>query len=454
MILRRSCWRSPEAELLLESVRTRFRLQLLAPPAGLLSGIERIFGEKLSPREVVLKIIESVRERGIEGLRETCLRIDGFFPASLRVPEEKLAEAWEAEPREFRDAILRSAERVRTFQSRLMDGIVGPPPGARPTEGSSGEQAIRVIWRPVQSAGVHVPGGRAAYPSSVVMNAVPAQVAGVERVVLVSPPSQDGEIRRSVLAAAHALSLDEVYRLGGAQAIAALAFGVEGVRPVDKIVGPGNIFVTLAKKEVFGFVGIDMIAGPSEVVVVADETSDPRYVAADLLAQAEHDPLASALLIATSGEVVERVEREIELLLRRLSRTETILQSLRDYGGAFVVSSVSEAAEAVNRIAPEHLEILLADPAPLLAEVVNAGAIFVGPYSPEVIGDYCAGPSHTLPTGASARFSSGLSVRDFLKPITVLRLGRAEFDSLKGTATALASSEGFEAHRLAVEIRE
>lgn len=439
------CQASTEtARQVLSRIRSRLYSQLRDPPQSILESIRSVFGQPLRPDEIVCRIIQTIRSEGDRGLRKIAELVDGFFHEPLRVPPETLERAWKAQSEEFRKAIQVSTDRVRAYQAELMKSV-------HPLEFS---ESIRLETRVIDAVGVHIPGGRAPYPSSVIMNVVPAQIAGVERIVLVSPPSFDRDIHPSVLASAYALGIDEIYRIGGAQAISALAFGTESIPPVDKIIGPGNLFVTLAKKELFGIVGIDIIAGPSEVMLVADESASAKYIASDLLAQAEHDPLSSAILVSFSENLIELVEQEIESLLPELSHREIASASLENYGVAFVVSSLEECAEIINAVAPEHLELHLSEPDILLSRVRNAGAIFVGEWSPETIGDYCAGPSHTLPTGGSARFLSGLSVLDFIKRVAVIRLDRAEFERLSATAELLARTEGFDAHKLSLEVRQ
>jgi histidinol dehydrogenase len=307
-------------------------------------------------------------------------------------------------------------------------------------------------WTALESVGLYVPGGTAAYPSSVLMNAVPARVAGVDRVVMVTP-TPEGKINPLVLFAASIAGVDEIYRIGGAQAVAALAYGTESIAPVTKIMGPGNAYVAAAKRHVFGAVGIDLIAGPSEVLVIADGENDPDWIAADLLAQAEHDTAAQAILVTDSAALADRVAAAVETQLRSLPRGDTALASWRDFGAIVVVKSLDAAADLANRVAPEHLELAVADPEALLAKVRNAGAIFLGRHTPEVVGDYVGGPNHVLPTARSARFSSGLSVLDFLKRTTLLKLGPDQLAALGPAAITLAESEGLAAHARSVAIR-
>jgi histidinol dehydrogenase len=312
--------------------------------------------------------------------------------------------------------------------------------------------ALGVRWTPVQSAGLYVPGGTASYPSSVLMNAIPAKVANVERIVMVVPAS-DGNLNPLVLVAADLAGVDEIYRIGGAQAIAALAYGTETIAPVAKIVGPGNAYVAAAKRQVFGQVGIDMIAGPSEVVVIADKDNDPAWIAADLLAQAEHDTAAQAILITDDAGFGRAVAGMVETELAMLPRASTARASWETFGAIILAETLDQAPALVDRLAPEHLEIATADPDVLAARIRNAGALFLGRYTPEVIGDYVAGPNHVLPTARSARFASGLGVLDFMKRSSILKLDVASLNALGPAAMTLARAEGFEAHRRSVAIR-
>lgn len=307
---------------------------------------------------------------------------------------------------------------------------------------------------PLDAVGVYVPGGTAAYPSSVLMNVIPALVAGVERIVLVTPPGKDGRLSDAVLVAAKELGISEMYKMGGAQAIAALAYGTESIQPVDKITGPGNIYVALAKREVFGQVDIDMIAGPSEIAVLADETATAHEVAADLLSQAEHDALASSILVTPSKVLAERVQAEVQAQLDTLPRKSIAAQSIQDHGYIYVTESLDRAVDIVNQLAPEHLEVLTAYPASLLGQIKHAGAIFLGRYSPEPVGDYFAGPNHVLPTNGTARFSSPLGVTDFQKKTSIISYSKEAFETHRESIAAFARLEGLEAHARSIEARK
>ncbi|MGI9385001.1 MAG: histidinol dehydrogenase [Methyloligellaceae bacterium] len=394
----------------------------------------------------VRDIIAQVRQRGDAALAELTARFDkvDLAETGLRFSADEIARATEAADPETRDALTLAGDRIRAHHQRQL------PEDERYTDPQGVELGHR--WTAVESAGLYVPGGTASYPSSVLMNAIPAKVAGVERIAMVVP-TPGGEINPLVLAAAALAGVDEIYRIGGAQAVAALAYGTDGVAPVAKIVGPGNAYVAAAKRQVFGTVGIDMIAGPSEVLVLADGGNDPDWIAADLLAQAEHDTSAQSILITDDGAFADAVSQAVDRQLATLPRGEIAGQSWRDFGALIVVASLDEAPPLVDRIAPEHLEIAVAEPDALAGRVRNAGAIFLGRYTPEVIGDYVAGSNHVLPTARSARFSSGLGVLDFMKRSSLLKLGPDSLAALGPAAVALAKAEGLEAHGRSVEIR-
>ncbi|SSC65421.1 histidinol dehydrogenase [Ciceribacter selenitireducens] len=396
--------------------------------------------------DVVKAIIADVRARGDAALADYSLRFDGidFSDVPMRVTPAEIDEAAAKVAPEVMDALRLAAERIEKHHARQMpkddiyEDALGVGLGSR--------------WTAIEAVGLYVPGGTASYPSSVLMNAVPARVAGVERIVMVVPAS-GGAINPTVLAAAKIAGVEEIYRIGGAQAVAALAYGTETIAPVAKIVGPGNAYVAAAKRQVFGTVGIDMIAGPSEVLVIADANNNPDWLAADLLAQAEHDPGAQSILITDDAALGHAVMSAVERQLKSLSRSETAAASWRDFGAVILVKSLADAVPLANRIAAEHLELAVDDPDALMAGVRNAGAIFVGRHTPEVIGDYVGGSNHVLPTARSARFSSGLSVLDFVKRTSILRLGPEQLRALAPAAIALAKSEGLDAHARSVAIR-
>ncbi|GAC1657845.1 MAG: histidinol dehydrogenase [Candidatus Dormibacteraceae bacterium] len=389
---------------------------------------------------VVREIVDRVRREGDVALREYMARFDGWHsgPEPLAVGREEMEAALRRLPGRDRDALEFAARRIREFHETQTFDAVGGRPG------------LKLLTRPVRRAGVYVPGGRAAYPSTVLMGVIPARIAGVAEVVVTTPPAPDGSVPTVILAAAAIAGADEVYRAGGAQAIAALAYGTVSIPRVDVIVGPGNVYVMLAKKEVFGSVGIDALAGPTEIMVVADGAARPDYVAADLASQLEHDPMAWAVLVTDSAELATRVQEEFTDLLRGLDRAEVI-------GAAHccivVVADLVQAMQVANDFAPEHLELMVADPGPLLARVENAGAVFVGDYAPVSLGDYVAGPNHTLPTAGAARFSSPLGVYNFLKRTSVVSLNQGDLEMLRDACVALANLEGLTAHAHAVEVR-
>jgi histidinol dehydrogenase len=394
----------------------------------------------------VRAIIDDVRQRGDAALIAYTRKFDRLELAAdgLAITGSAFAEAERTVTAEARAALALAAERIEAFHRRQV------PADDRYTDAQGVELGLR--WTAIEAVGLYVPGGTAAYPSSVLMNAIPARVAGVERIVMVVP-TPDGAINPLVLVAARLAGVDEVYRVGGAQAVAALAYGTETIRPVDKIVGPGNAYVAAAKRLVFGIVGIDMIAGPSEVVVIADADNDPDWIASDLLAQAEHDAAAQAILVTDSARLADDVAVAVERQLATLSRAETAAASWRDHGAVITVGSLAAAAGLANRLAPEHLELAVAEPEALLAHIRNAGAVFLGRHTPEVIGDYVGGPNHVLPTAGSARFSSGLSVFDFVKRTTLLKLGAEQLRALGPAAITLAEVEGLDAHARSVAIR-
>jgi histidinol dehydrogenase len=391
-------------------------------------------------------IIEDVCARGDAALIDYTKRFDRIDVAAvgLAISEAELDAADAAVAPEQRAALITARDRIAAYHERQM------PKDDRYTDALGVELGTR--WTALDAVGLYVPGGTAAYPSSVLMNAVPAKVAGVERIVM-TVPTPPGVTSPLVLSAARLAGIDEIYRVGGAQAVAALAYGTETIRPVVKIFGPGNAYVAAAKRLVFGHVGIDLIAGPSDVTVIADDENDPGWVAADLLAQAEHDEAAQATLITPSAELADRVAAAVAGQLKALTRGDTAAASWANHGAIIVATSLVEAVALANRIAPEHLELAVADPEALLPHVRNAGAVFLGRHTPEVIGDYVGGPNHVLPTAGSARFSSGLSVFDFIKRTSILKLGPEQLGSLAPAAITLAEAEGLGAHARSVAIR-
>ncbi|MDM8270612.1 histidinol dehydrogenase [Thermophilibacter provencensis] len=391
------------------------------------------------------KIVDDVRERGDAAVREYCLRFDGSCPEEFRVPDEVVAGALDLVSPEFLAALKQARDQIRDFHEREREQSWF-------TTRADGTM-LGVKVSPVASAAVYVPGGRAQYPSTVLMDTIPAKVAGVERVVMVTPPQRDGSLSAYTLAAAALAGVDEVYAVGGAQAIAAVAYGTETIPAVEKIVGPGNAYVAAAKRYVSGDVGIDMVAGPSEVCVLADATADPVVVAADLMAQAEHDPMASCYLVTCDAELPERVLVAVERLVSQSPREKITRTSLDERGVIVVADSLDAAVDAVNVVAPEHLELHCEDAMALLGRVRNAGAIFVGAWSSEPLGDYVAGPNHTLPTGGTARWANPLGVYDFQKRSSVICYTPEGLLADAPAAQTLAQAEGLWAHALSVGLR-
>ncbi|MFT8327352.1 histidinol dehydrogenase [Gluconobacter oxydans] len=402
--------------------------------------------DERSVAEPVRAILSDVRDRGDEALCDYTARFDRLTlpPEKLRISAEEIASEAARVPADLMDALRTAARRIETFHAAQM------PKDLDFTD----EDGIRLgmRWTPLDAVGLYVPGGKAAYPSSVLMNALPARVAGVKRLAM-CVPSPDGVLNPLVLAAAQLCGVEEIYRIGGAQAVGAMAFGTDLIAPVDRIVGPGNAFVAEAKRQVFGHVGIDSIAGPSEVVVVADGQNDPRLVALDLLAQAEHDEQAQAILITTDAAFADRAAEAVRKELETLPRTAIASKSWDDHGAIIVVRSLEEAAEIVNALAPEHLEVMLDAPRDFSAIIRHAGAIFMGRYCPEAVGDYVGGPNHVLPTSRTARFASGLSVFDFIKRTTTIEADEGGLRRIGPAGVALAKAEGLDAHALSLSAR-
>ena len=398
----------------------------------------------VSVEESVKKVLNDVSERGDAALREYELRFDGVQIDDFAVTAEEIDAAVAAVGAEYVRILKRAAANIERFHraqirsdfSMNYDGI------------TVGERFI-----PVQSAGLYVPGGTARYPSSVLMNCVPAKLAGVQNIIICTPPSKDGRIPDGILAAAKVAGADKVYKVGGAQAIAAMAYGTESIPKVDKIVGPGNVYVATAKKLVQGICGIDMIAGPSEILVIADETANADWLAADLLSQAEHDKLASAIMITDSEALATAVSAAVEKRLEKLPRREIAAESIKNNGKIIITESIMQAAELSDRIAPEHLELAVARPEKLLEQIKNAGSVFLGHYTPEATGDYMAGTNHTLPTGGTARFSSPLGVDDFIKKTQFIKMSREALENYYRDIAAFAESEGLNAHAESVKVR-
>ncbi len=404
--------------------------------------IKQVFGEELSPQEVVERIINEVRNKGDKALFDYTWKLDNVALDSMEVSKKEITAAYNKVDKELISAFQLAAKRIHDFHF-MGERKVGIVPI---------NKYLRQQIRPLGRVGLYVPGGTAAYPSTVLMMAIPAKVAGVKEIIMVSPPAKDGMIPAATLVAADIAEVSRIFKIGGAQAIAALAFSTESIPRVDKICGPGNIFVTLAKKKVYGVVAIDGLQGPSEIVIVADETANPVLCTADLLAQAEHDPLASVILITTSSRLLEQVEKELAMQLGKLSRTSIAAQAI-NRGLIVLVDSIAQAIELANLFAPEHLSVMASNAPSLIPKIHNAGCIFVGEDSPVVLGDYVAGPSHVLPTGGSARFSSPLGVEDFLKVSNVIALDEPTMQELSQAAMVIARAEGLDAHAQALEKR-
>lgn len=397
--------------------------------------------------DTVNEIVNTVRAKGDQALQDYTLKFDKVDIAAdkMAVTREEIEEAYRLVDADVVDVIKKSAENIRSYheKQKQYSWFDSKP------DGTILGQKVTALSK----VGVYVPGGKAAYPSSVLMNIVPAKVAGVESIIMVTPPGKDGKVNPGTLVAADIAGCDVIYKVGGAQAIAALAFGTETIPKVDKITGPGNIFVALAKKAVFGFVSIDSIAGPSEILVLADETANPRYVAADLLSQAEHDEMASAILVTTSKELAEKVSEEVEQFVAKLSRKEILEKSLENYGYILVAENMEDAIDAANEIASEHLEIVTKNPFDTMTRIKNAGAIFLGEYSSEPLGDYFAGPNHVLPTNGTAKFFSPLSVDDFIKKSSIISYSREALNAVHKDIEKFAESEHLTAHANSIKVR-
>ena len=395
----------------------------------------------------VYDILDSVRTNGDEAVISFTKKFDRLNlsgPADLRIGKDEIETALTNCSKKTLSALKHADKRIDAYHKKQL------PEDYDYMDGDGVRLGSR--WTPISAVGLYVPGGTAAYPSSVLMNAIPARVAGVQRLVMVVPPPDD-YLNSSVLAAASIAGVDEVYRIGGAQAVGALAYGTKTIKPVDKIVGPGNAYVASAKRQVFGFVGIDMIAGPSEILVVADKETNPSWIASDLLSQAEHDEDAQSILICDDEVFATAVEEALNLQLKNLPREKIARKSWEQNGTVIIVESLSEVAELINRLAPEHLELAVNEPGQIMKDVINAGAIFLGRYTPEAIGDYIGGPSHVLPTSRNARFASGLGVMDFLKRTSIIGCDEASLSKISESAEILANEEGLHGHALSISLR-
>ncbi|KZL94286.1 histidinol dehydrogenase [Clostridium magnum] len=406
--------------------------------------------EESVQQEVILRveeILNNIKEQGNRALIEYTNKFDSenVNENNLCVNKEEIEEAYKIVDKEFLEAIKLAAENIRFFHEKQKKNswMVTKEMGV----------ILGQNIRPLENVGIYVPGGTASYPSSVLMNAIPAKVAGVTNVVMVTPPSKDGSINPNILVAADIAGVDKIYKVGGAQAVGALAFGTETIDKVDKIVGPGNIYVAMAKKSVYGYVDIDMIAGPSEILIIADEEANPEYIAADLMSQAEHDRLASSVLVTNSLKLAEEVKSELTRQVESLSRKDIILDSLQNYGVIIIVDSIKEAIDMSNKIAPEHLELCVKEPFLILGDIKNAGSIFLGDYAPEPLGDYIAGPNHVLPTSGTARFFSPLSVDDFVKKSSFIHYSKEALLGVGKKIVKLAETEGLTAHANSISVR-
>lgn len=444
--LRRIHHQDADALQKLQALRQQLSLQaeVVSPRGRQLT--EAVFGAALPPAQVVERICGDVRARGLAAVLDYTEKFDGvrLGPETLRVSQEELAQSHAAADPAFLETLRRVRQNIMAFQLGLLHGDA--------VLSLAGRHELRMRYRPVRRVGICVPGGAASYPSTLLMTVCPAKAAGVKEIAVVLPPTPAGAYNRDLLATCYELGVREVYRVGGAQGVAALAYGVDGLPAVDMIVGPGNIFVTLAKKHVFGQVAIDCLAGPSEVIVLADASASPAYVAADLLAQAEHDP-ATSILITWHEPLLDEVVSELERQLAQLSRGPQAQRCLENFGALVVARNAAQAVAWTNQLGPEHLHIAARDAEGLLDQIDNAGAIFLGHYSPVAVGDYVAGPSHVLPTGGTARFASGLSANDFLRRSSVMVFTRRGLEAQAADIRQLAEKEGLTAHAASVDIR-
>ena len=393
----------------------------------------------------VKNILEDIKKNGDAAVKKYTLQFDRFNPEPMEVAYEEIEDAWYSTNNELQKALKNAKNRIEKFHKEQVPQNIS-------LKGIYGE-CVQRKWLPVNKAGIYIPGGRASYPSTVLMNAIPAQVAGVKEIIMVSPGNKEGKINQTVLAAAYITGIKNIFRIGGAQAIGALAFGTEEINKVDVISGPGNIFVTTAKKLIFGSTGIDSLAGPSEILIIADDTADINQLATDLLAQAEHDPFAAAILLTTSFEKASEVSHKIYQKLENHPRKEICMKSIKDWGLIGICENLETCVELSNKFAPEHLEIITKSPHKILENIENAGAIFIGKWTPEAVGDYLAGPNHTLPTSGNARFSGALGVETFMKNSSIIEFNEQSLHSNKNDIINLANSEGLHSHADSVKVR-
>ncbi len=394
---------------------------------------------------IVEEILQEVKKYGDFAVEKYTKKFDGFNPNPMQVDEDDLEGAWNEIDCDLQQSLKQAYKRIKKFHEKEM-------PSSFILKGEHGD-IVQRRWKPVKNAGIYIPGGRAAYPSTVLMNAIPAKVAGVENIIMVSPGNREGKINKTVLAAAHLSGINKVFRIGGAQAIGALAFGTNQINKVDVISGPGNIYVTAAKKLIYGSTGIDSLAGPSEILIIADETAKSTHIASDLLAQAEHDPLASSILLTTSMDQGKKVLEELNTILKDHPRREICMQSIKNWGLIVICENYESCIELSNNFAPEHLEILTFDPKNILESIENAGAVFLGNWTPEAVGDYLAGPNHTLPTSGNSRFSGSLGVETFMKNTSIIEFTEESLKVNSFDIINLAKSEGLHSHANSVQIR-
>lgn len=426
----------------------RYRLRMMeAGDPALDKILDRDVADRAEIAARVAQVLASVREKGDQAVCDFTARFEGakLTPAALRVTGEEIKEAYRRVDGDILAALRLALDNISVFHRRQLQRSWFEP--------EDGGAILGQLVRPLRRAGIYVPGGKASYPSSVLMNAVPAKVAGVKEIAMATPPASDGSVNPYTLVAAAEAGVDEIYKMGGAQAVAALAYGTATIPKVDKITGPGSIYVTLAKQQVYGQVDIDMLAGPSEVLIIADETANPAFAAADLLSQAEHDELASSVLLTPCRDLARKVQEEVERQAPLLSRGEILERSLDCYGAIVITRDLEQAFELANRFAPEHLELMVAEPFSWLSRVENAGAVFLGHHSPEPVGDYLAGPNHILPTGGTARFYSPLGVDAFLKKTSLIAYTEAALEKVGESVIKLAQTEGLSAHANAVRVR-
>ena len=395
--------------------------------------------------EIVVSIIKEVKDRGEEALVHFTKEFDGIELNDIRVSESEIEDAFSIVEDDFKNILEEAMKNIKTFHENQVQKSW--------MDCNKKNIVLGQLITPIERVGIYVPGGTAAYPSTVLMNAIPAKIAGVSSIAMVTPPGEDGKVNPTILAAAKIAGVDEIYKVGGAQAIAALAYGTENIAPVQKIVGPGNIYVAVAKKMVYGQVDIDMMAGPSEICIVADHKAVPKFIAADLLSQAEHDEMASTILITTSEEVAKAVLQEISIQVGYLSRRDIIQKAIDSFGVIFIVKNIGIGIELANEIAPEHLELMVENPFEWLSGIKNAGAVFMGSYSPEPLGDYFAGPNHTLPTNGTAKYSSPLGVEDFIKKSSIIYYNEKALCSVKDSIIKFAEREGLSAHANSIKVR-